>query len=169
MRILVFLGALLFSLPAFANQVVAFGRPCQADEFHQMDFWLGDWNVTWTGGHGTVHVTREFDGCLIHERFSEDPRQDAIASAGESWSVYDAPNVMWRQTGVGNRGEYYDLTGGPKPDGTFVLQIIRVGPRTGNAARRVRGHQNPTVSPGAGRARRTATPGPTNWSRTISA
>ena len=26
-----------------------------------LDFWLGEWNCAWDGGHGTNSVTRELD------------------------------------------------------------------------------------------------------------
>ncbi|HXP24119.1 MAG TPA: hypothetical protein VN807_08255, partial [Candidatus Sulfotelmatobacter sp.] len=130
MRPIVLLAAILLSLPATAGTAPAAPpKPpsCDAAEFHRMDFWLGDWNLTWDGGKGTNHVTREFSGCVIHENFRAEAQGATPPFVGASWSVYHALNKMWRQTWVDNRDGYYDLTGGPQPDGTFVLQIIRVG------------------------------------------
>lgn len=120
-------AAIGIAFPAFAADTPAPRPSCDVKEAHQLDFWLGDWKVTWAGGEGHTHVARALSGCVIEETFREERHDGAFASEGRSWSVYDVPNLMWRQTGVGNRGEYYDLTGGPKPDGTFILQIIRVG------------------------------------------
>lgn len=33
----------------------------------ELDFWLGDWDATWDGGHGTNHLERDFDGRVIHD------------------------------------------------------------------------------------------------------
>src|SRR2546426_786156 len=39
-------------------------QPCSAPEQKQMDFWVGDWDLTWTGnssvgaGHGTNSIRR---------------------------------------------------------------------------------------------------------------
>ena len=99
--------------------------PCSGAEFHQLDFWLGDWDARWDAapgqpaGHGRNQITRDFDNCVIHEHF------DGGASTGnlrgESWSVYHAPAQRWRQSWVDNQGGYFALSGGPEPGGKFVL------------------------------------------------
>ena len=34
-----------------------------------LDFWLGEWDCAWDGGHGTNSVTRELDDAVVLERF----------------------------------------------------------------------------------------------------
>ena len=44
--------------------------PCSTPEFHQFDFWLGQWNLAWPdSGKGTNTVTTALDDCVIEENF----------------------------------------------------------------------------------------------------
>src|SRR3989442_5356727 len=51
-------------------------QPCSAPEQKQMDFWLGDWELTWPGsstgdaGDGTNSIKRILDGCIVEVNFS---------------------------------------------------------------------------------------------------
>ena len=100
---------------------------CVTPDHAQLDFWVGDWALSWPGGqggtpenatgHGTNTITKTLDGCVVHERF-----ESADGYHGESVSVYHAPTGEWRQTWVDNRGGYLLLTGGPADDGTMTLQ-----------------------------------------------
>jgi hypothetical protein len=83
-----------------------------------LSFWLGSWDCTWDGGHGTNDVTLELDGHVIVERFravAPDPFD------GMSVSVPDRDGTGWRQTWVDSSGSYWHLVGGRQPDGTFVF------------------------------------------------
>ena len=100
---------------------------CDTAEHHQLDFWLGDWTLTWEGGKGTNHITREYNGCVIREVFTEDAADKPPVLHGTSLSSYQPMNKMWRQTWVDDQNGYFHLTGGPQADGTFVLQTVRMG------------------------------------------
>jgi hypothetical protein len=97
---------------------------CAAPELRQLDFWLGDWDVRWDAspgqpaGQGKNVITRDFEGCVVHERFDGGPSTGNLI--GESWSVYSASALRWRQTWVDNQGGYFALAGGPQ-DGKFIL------------------------------------------------
>ena len=81
-------------------------------------FWLGSWDCSWDGGHGTNDVTLELDGHVVIERFA------AIAPepfTGLSVSVRDPSGDGWRQTWVDSSGSYWAFVGGRQPDGTFVF------------------------------------------------
>ena len=43
---------------------------CTAAEFHQFDFWVGDWEVTSPQGKaaGSNHIESVLDGCAISEQ-----------------------------------------------------------------------------------------------------
>src|SRR5205085_11883872 len=61
-------------------------RPkCDAPEYRQFDFWVGDWDVT-AGGQraGTNLVTLEEGGCLIHEHWA-----GAKGGTGQRLNFYD--------------------------------------------------------------------------------
>ena len=114
--------ALVWSVVALAAEQTA--PACAGPEFRQLDFWVGEWNLTWDGGKGTNVVTREMDGCVIHEHFSSDASQQFLR--GESVSSYQPKLGIWRQTWVDNQGGYIPLTGELKKDGTFVLTTTRL-------------------------------------------
>jgi hypothetical protein len=72
------------------------------------DFWLGEWDCEFEGGHAVNTVTREYDGNVIMERFRADsPR----AWAGMSVSVRGSHDGVWRQTWVDEGGSYWQFVG----------------------------------------------------------
>ena len=81
---------------------------CDAADHHAFDFWIGDWDVT--GAHG-IHthnaITREYDGCVIHERYT-----GAQDYSGESLNIFDATRKVWHQTWVDSQGTLLVLEGG---------------------------------------------------------
>jgi hypothetical protein len=91
---------------------------CDAPEHRQFDFWLGEWTVHTPDGKvaGTNRIAREYDGCVLHERYST-PR----AYAGESLNMYDAGRKRWHQTWVDNTGTLLQLDG-QLVDGRMVLE-----------------------------------------------
>ncbi len=83
-----------------------------------LSFWLGEWDCTWDGGHGSNAVTVELDGHVVVERFESTAPQ---RFAGLSVSVPDPSGDGWRQTWVDSSVSYWHFEGGPQPDGTFVF------------------------------------------------
>lgn len=78
-----------------------------ANPENQLDFWLGEWDLTWgEDGKGENHILRIMDDKIIQENFSA---PDLI---GMSVSSYDAERKLWCQTWVDNNGSYLDFTGG---------------------------------------------------------
>ncbi|MBI3440087.1 MAG: hypothetical protein HY054_15790 [Proteobacteria bacterium] len=158
-------GLVVFSTSAMATtpQSLPSAPTCVGSEFRQLDFWLGDWDVRWDAwpsqpmGHGTNHVTRDFDDCVIHEHFSGGPSTGNLR--GESWSLYHAPSQWWRQTWVDNQGGYFALTGGMSGD-RFVLVSNSLGD---NAPRQRMVFEDITTNSFTWRWQRTADGGAT-WS-----
>ncbi|MBS0471830.1 MAG: hypothetical protein JSR60_12210 [Proteobacteria bacterium] len=100
---------------------------CATPAFRALDFWLGDWEAHWApsegdSGVGSNHISQSYDGCVIEEHFDGHPGQHLM---GHSVSMYVAPEKIWRQTWVDNEGGYIELSGGPQPDGDFVLTTGR--------------------------------------------
>lgn len=129
MAAILVLGALALTLnnsPASAQQTTPApaAAPCVGDQFHQLDFWLGDWDARWDAwpgqpaGHGRNRISRDFGGCVIHEHFDGGPSTGNLH--GESWSLYQTQTHVWRQTWVDDQGGYFALTGGPEGD-RFIL------------------------------------------------
>lgn len=101
--------------------------PCSGEEFRQLDFWVGTWDLTWGAGEnagtGTNVITREMGNCVIEENFS------GGGLIGNSLSLYHAPAEKWRQTWVDNQGGYFDLIGGPDDEG-FRLDLVKLHDKT---------------------------------------
>lgn len=67
--------------------------PCRNE--HTFDFWVGDfttapWNQPNAQTGGELHNTREYEGCVIVERFS------SPSNGGMSIAFYDANRKVWR-------------------------------------------------------------------------
>lgn len=78
-----------------------------------LDFWLGDWVVTWTNANGSPgkarnHVGKILDGKVIEENFEGDASA-APRLLGRSLSVLDAGGV-WRQAWADNQGGFFALS-----------------------------------------------------------
>ena len=84
--------------------------PCVAPEYHQFDFWVGDWDAFDRDNPHTViarnHVSRILDGCVLLEDFAQN---DGLH--GQSFNVYDATRGLWHQSWVTNRGELLIIEG----------------------------------------------------------
>jgi len=111
--------------------------PCAAREQRQLEFWVGEWDLTWPGekegqtDHGTNSIHRILDTCVVQENFSGG---DAMHLRGMSVSIFDTRAHKWKQTWVDNEGEYLDFVGefkdgqmilardAVRPDGTKVVQ-----------------------------------------------
>ncbi|HEX3234925.1 MAG TPA: hypothetical protein VHR41_12055 [Gemmatimonadales bacterium] len=93
-------------------------RPkCDLAEYRQFDFWIGDWEVTTQGKQaGTNLVTREEDGCLIHEHWT-----GAKGGTGQSLNFFDRGDARWHQVWVSNDGGVLNLAGS-YVEGTLTLR-----------------------------------------------
>jgi hypothetical protein len=99
----------------------------------ELDFWLGDWDATWDGGHGTNRIQRVLRDRVILEEFDEAAESGgAEALHGRSWSVFDAERRIWRQTWVDDQGAYLDFDGA-RVEGWFVFE--RAVPERGAQSR----------------------------------
>jgi hypothetical protein len=80
---------------------------CDAPEYRQLDFWVGNWQVT-IGGQpvGTNLVTLEEDSCLVHEHW-----KGARGGTGQSFNFYDRTDGHWHQVWVSNHGAVLTLSG----------------------------------------------------------
>ena len=77
--------------------------PTETDPaYHQLDFWLGDWEVTAGAGHvrdGHDLVEKVLKGAAIVEHWS-----DADGSEGRSWFYYHRAEKRWKQVWVTDSG-----------------------------------------------------------------
>jgi|SRR5579863_8897288 len=111
-------------------------QPCSANsENRQLDFWLGDWNVTYPGatsvGSSTVSVT--LDQCMVVESWD-----GGKGHRGENMFAYSSDDKSWRGMFADNQGRVHVFEGqvasgsaefrGPSrgPSGEAVLNRIKV-------------------------------------------
>lgn len=92
-------------------------QPCEEPQQKQLDFWIGEWALTWPGqaggpeGRGSNSIKRVLDGCVVEESFSGEA---SMHLRGRSVSIFDAASGTWKQTWVDNEGGYLDFSGGMK-------------------------------------------------------
>lgn len=88
---------------------------CTGPEWKQLDFWIGEWDLTWPAhgpnpaGTGSNRIEKVLGGCVVEESFAASGPSPLV---GRSFSTYDPRTKSWRQTWVDNQGSYLDFTGG---------------------------------------------------------
>jgi hypothetical protein len=94
---------------------------CNTAEYHQLDFWIGDWDTFESDAADGPSIARaRVDpvamGCALHELYEQN---DGLV--GDSLLSYDPVRKQWQQTWVTNRGSIMVLWGG-FADGALVLE-----------------------------------------------
>jgi hypothetical protein len=121
------LAATLFAFAACAAHAQNAPSGCDSPESRQLDFWLGDWDLTYgDGGKGRNKITKILGGCAVLEEFNGAP---GVKLNGRSLSTFDGPSGKWKQTWVDDSGAYLDFTGGVVDGGRLVF--AREAERTG--------------------------------------
>lgn len=87
------------------------GRYCATEDYHQLDFFIGDWDtydVTEPAKSiARNQVTRMLNGCALREVYTQ---YDGLH--GESFSLYDNARRVWHQSWVTNHGSLLLMDGG---------------------------------------------------------
>jgi hypothetical protein len=108
--------------PAILAKVISnVTAPCgPRDRRHQLDFWLGEWDVTDANGRavGSERIETAEGGCLIRESFT-----GATAGTGQSVSYYDKLTGYWRQVWMDPGGLVQDYYGGLTDAGMVFQQV----------------------------------------------
>ena len=97
-------GTLLITALASADE----RYPCRTE--HTFDFWVGDFEATpWDKPDapvtGHLHNTREYEGCVIVERW------EGKRGTGMSMGFYDTNRHVWRMVWMGDDGASNDFEG----------------------------------------------------------
>jgi hypothetical protein len=94
------------------------GPGCTSPENHQLDFWIGEWDVSPAGSEMRVaqSTIRSLDqGCSIFEEW-----RPFASGGGHSISSYDSTDQTWHQ-------EWIDATGARTPfQGSFDNGVMRL-------------------------------------------
>lgn len=75
---------------------------CVTPEYHQLDFWIGDWDafdIDSPKPSAHIRVERALEGCALREIY-----EGVDGERGESLSAYDASRGVWHQSWFTNRG-----------------------------------------------------------------
>ncbi len=93
------------------------GTGCDAAEYRQLDFWLGDWDTFERDDDATsvarTHVDLIAAGCAVHELYEQ---TDGLI--GDSILSFDPVRRVWQQTWVTNRGSLMVIAG------TFIDGVL---------------------------------------------
>ena len=119
------------------------GPACDTPEHHQLDFWLGDWDVRNDGASvATSRIERLAGGCIVSEHYVQPDGYE-----GRSFSFFDARLAAWRQTWVDNQGGVGEFRGAAQPgmlrfegethrrDGTLVARRMTLSSVPGERVR----------------------------------
>ena len=104
------MGKLFFLILLFAFSYKSYS---QSSAF---DFWIGDWNLTWTDQNdqivkGSNTIEQVLNEKVIQENFTSLEEDLSKRFIGKSWTVYNPVKNEWKQTWVDNSGSYLDFTG----------------------------------------------------------
>jgi hypothetical protein len=125
-----------FSLAASSALAAVDSGPCSANsESRQLDFWLGDWTVTYPGmpGSAASQVSLDLDKCLLIESWD-----GGKGHSGKNMFAYSADDKSWHGIFADNEGRVHVFEGKVAPgsaeftgpsrgsDGQAVLNRIRV-------------------------------------------
>jgi hypothetical protein len=86
---------------------------CDTPESHQLDFWVGKWEVHPNGADKIIAhslVEKRYSGCAIRENWM--PVGKELLGGGGSLSLYDARRHQWRQAWIDSTGIRADFDGG---------------------------------------------------------
>jgi hypothetical protein len=123
--------ALAAAPAAYAQSKPVYG--CDSPESRQLDFWVGDWELSYKGPSGGMttsrnRITRTLGGCAILEEFTGAP---GTQLDGRSYSTFDRATRRWKQTWVDNTASYLEFDGATV-DGNmaFVRSFAKDGKTT---------------------------------------
>ncbi len=114
----------------FVLTTSSFAQNGQQLSGHEMDFWVGEWDLTWTvngdEGGGTNSVTKTLGGAVIHEHFSGiyGPNGGYL---GESFTTFNPRSQTYYQTWVDMNGGYLDFTFNSEDDKYIFIREVDFG------------------------------------------
>jgi hypothetical protein len=95
---------------------------CASAEYHQLDFWIGDWDaydINDPQQAARLSVKPVVGGCALQEDY-----QQFDGMKGQSFSGYDANRGGWHQSWVTNGGTWLFMDG--KMEGGAMMLIAKI-------------------------------------------
>jgi hypothetical protein len=112
-KLLFFTGCILINIASLSAQA----NPCtQFEQYRQLDFWVGNWQVEDTLGNtvGTSQIEVILDSCVILENW-----KGVQAVKGKSFNYYNAKSKMWQQKWIDNFGNPLEFEGQVKNNSIY--------------------------------------------------
>jgi hypothetical protein len=105
------------------------GPYCATPEYHQLDFWIGDWDTIDMQDHpdgkgpsiARARIESILGGCALHELYEQ---TDGLV--GQSYSLYVASRKIWHQSWVNNGGGLWLQEGTFDKDGMLTLTATTI-------------------------------------------
>ncbi len=109
--------AVSVSLAATPSPATVMSAACNAPQYRQFDFWLGEWDLVGTDGKKSAEdkVVRVLGGCALQENWTS-----VKSGQGLSLSAYDPATRRWHQTLMDDSGAVLKLEG-EFADGKMIL------------------------------------------------
>lgn len=79
------------------------------------DFWLGEWNCSFTNGSAVNRITKILGDRVIQEDFR------SAGLNGQSFSVFNEQRQLWMQTWVDDQNSYLLFVGRREPDRMLLV------------------------------------------------
>lgn len=103
------LALLLVPAAVHAQQAPVYG--CDSPESHQLDFWVGEWDLSYANAKGETaksrnRITKTLDGCVVLEEFTGGT---GTKLDGRSFSTFDRATKRWKQVWVDNTASYLEF------------------------------------------------------------
>lgn len=91
-----------------ATAANASAASCSATEYHQFDYWVGDWDSYDSKGalQGHTRVEKILGGCALQEYY-----RGVEGNTGRSFTIYDNTRKVWNQTWISSRGTLLPFEG----------------------------------------------------------
>jgi len=120
----------VLALPAPALEETAAPASCDLPQHHQLDFWIGDWQV-FDGESGPLvafdHVEKTYRGCVVEEHLTfltDMYRRPGVELrlAGIALNRFDGES--WLQMWADNQWGAIVLRGAPNADGSMEFRTV---------------------------------------------
>ena len=115
--------ACLFCAPTLADDPLK--KPCETEPHHQLDFWVGVWDVYNADGKHVGENTITAHQCMLYENWKGD-----TGSRGMSLNFIDPATGLWTQEWADNSGGRITLRGRFQ-DGAMRMTGVHVMPYGG--------------------------------------